>query len=108
MALADRVITPDEERLLTDCRKKWNISDDDHTSALKSIGYTTSEYAEAHRDPMSGQQECVICLEKRADYIILPCYHVCLCESCAFLTKERPNPTCPNCRVDATTIHKIY
>ncbi len=108
MALADHMVTPDEVRLLHDYRKKWGISDDDHEKALTAIGYTTSEFAELHKDPMEGRQDCVICLEKTADFIILPCFHACLCENCAFLTKQQSTPTCPNCRVKAETIHKIY
>ncbi|KAL7576467.1 hypothetical protein ACA910_017976 [Epithemia clementina (nom. ined.)] len=36
---------------------------------------------------------CVICLEEKADHVLIPCGHVCLCKSCQASTR-----TCPLCR----------
>lgn len=35
---------------------------------------------------------CVVCLEKKADYVILPCGHVCVCINCSQIVEK-----CPMC-----------
>lgn len=42
--------------------------------------------------------ECVICLTKRRDVVILNCRHVCLCRSCAAVTSSTWSFQCPVCR----------
>ncbi len=43
--------------------------------------------------PPKGRQECVVCLEKLASMLLLPCKHVCVCKGCSERLAE-----CPLCR----------
>jgi len=42
--------------------------------------------------------ECVICLSKPREVVILHCRHVCLCKSCATITSSTWSFQCPVCR----------
>jgi len=107
LALADRIVTSDEAKVLVDQRKKWGITEEEHLEALKELGYSATDFAACHKDSI-GMQPCVVCLDNPSNVIILPCYHVCLCEDCAHHVKSSSNPTCPNCRVKAEVVHRIY
>lgn len=47
--------------------------------------------------------ECVVCLESKKEYAVVPCGHLCLCEGCIPNLKE-----CPICRGEMITAMKIY
>jgi hypothetical protein len=50
-------------------------------------------------------QECMICLDKVADTMVLPCEHVCVCKECsAGLRNTNDHHTCVRCRRDITDI----
>lgn len=42
--------------------------------------------------------ECVVCLSDLRDTLILPCRHLCLCNSCADTLRYQAN-NCPICRL---------
>jgi len=48
---------------------------------------------------------CVVCLDKKANYVILPCGHQCLCEGCAqaLIAENHQEYRCPvgRCRISA-------
>jgi hypothetical protein len=49
---------------------------------------------------------CVVCLERQADYALLPCGHKCVCESdAAAMCRQR---TCPVCRSHAQAYQRIW
>ena len=82
--------------LLSQVRKKLNISDELHEKAssivmhnsslvvllfvklLKACGYSIEEFKKLHKDE-NGQRECVVCYDAPATHIILDCMHICLC-----------------------------
>ena len=43
------------------------------------------------------QRECVACLTRSRDTVVLPCRHMCLCETCADSLRSRSDQ-CPVCR----------
>ena len=49
---------------------------------------------------------CCICWDLPADSIIMPCMHMCLCQTCS--THDMPNNICPKCRAPITTIRRVY
>lgn len=61
---------------------------EDRDSATASAGLSS--------DAESG--ECVICLSKPREVAILHCRHVCLCRSCAQISKSTWSFQCPVCR----------
>jgi hypothetical protein len=48
--------------------------------------------------------ECVVCLDAMKTHAIVPCGHLCLCESCS----TRIRTKCPICTRSITDIIKIY
>lgn len=113
VALADQLVTPDEDRALHALRKRLDITDAENDKALVELGLSAHQFHELHKDPAAATQECVICLQSVADHVVVPCFHLCMCEDCAFVLKQqaerKPNDThCPKCRTTVQTIHKIY
>ena len=49
------------------------------------------------------EQKCVICLEKNADFAIIPCGHKCGCNKCLDKTTF-----CPICRAEKQNMFRIY
>ena len=49
--------------------------------------------------------KCVVCMDKVADVVILPCKHVCLCPTCAGTMVFKP---CPMCRVPMVGCLQVY
>jgi len=56
----------------------------------------TSRAIEGSGEPDSG--DCVICLSKPREVVILHCRHVCLCSACAKITSSTWSFQCPVCR----------
>src|SRR5690242_7318034 len=48
--------------------------------------------------------ECVVCMEKLSNCIILPCAHLCLCSSCAPKIKQ----SCPLCRAPIQSVTYVH
>jgi hypothetical protein len=78
---------------------------------LNEKGYDSIEYQgdyfvfsmeQVYPDEVSGQ--CVICIEKTSQVVIIPCGHMCLCEGCA----EECTGACPICRADFTGKIRVY
>ena len=48
--------------------------------------------------PDAEETQCVVCFDAPKDHILVPCYHLCVCEACANLLTQMDKPTCPICR----------
>lgn len=64
-----------------------------------------SEPAEIDRPGKKFGTECVCCSENDSTYAIVPCGHLCLCDSCVH--EYRAN-TCPICRTNVNRKMKIF
>ena len=51
-----------------------------------------------------GIAECCICMDAASNIIFMPCKHLCACEDCALLTKDK----CPICQQNYEKQEKIY
>jgi len=49
---------------------------------------------------------CPVCSAAQVNHMIVPCKHVCLCESCARRSPEWK--TCPMCRGDVAGIQRVF
>ena len=51
----------------------------------------------------------MLCFDAPKDHIILPCFHVCVCEACAniWLT-QMEKPSCPICRTAIQQTNKVF
>jgi hypothetical protein len=67
--------------------------------------------------------ECVVCLDKAKEFVVMPCMHMCLCEDCSadfsqvrqsvsiHITPhidDQPNAKCPICSSEARKVMRIF
>lgn len=125
MVLSDKIVTKDEEENLALLRGKLGLNDENHLASLANIGLTLDDWDRMRvrggvdadecidvgkaggKDPYKTLEECVICLDRKSDHIILDCMHLCLCGQCSaeiFQTTK----ICPKCREPANAIRKVY
>jgi len=60
----------------------------------------------AHQD--TEETQCVVCFDAPKDHILVPCYHLCVCEACANLLTQMDKPTCPICRAAIQQTNKVF
>ena len=53
-----------------------------------------------------GQDQCVICMEKKVTHACVPCGHLKYCEKCIELIIERKE--CAICRTQIESVYKIF
>ena len=63
--------------------------------------------ATAHH-PDAEETMCVVCFDAPKDHILVPCYHLCVCEACANLLTQMDKPTCPICRAAIRQTNKVF
>lgn len=73
--------------------------EEDAGSSSKAQKKSTEDKPKSKRDG-----ECVVCLDKPADYAAIPCGHKCVCKGC----KEGVKSQCPCCRVQAAGWLRIF
>ena len=81
---------------------KWNGLGD-HPSEVTEVSreqVSTWLAARASRS-MSSQRTCVICMERPADHVLIPCGHLCLCSSCVV-------SSCPVCRSNIHARQRVF
>jgi hypothetical protein len=105
--LTNKKLTVEQVAYLKSARGRLKLSDGDHDTLSKKAGFNADATEDVAGDD-DGAQDCCICLEFPADHIILPCFHVCLCENDAELIMNSKDPKCPKCRTTAEKIHKVY
>jgi hypothetical protein len=54
------------------------------------------------------ENSCVICMESVADWVLLPCGHICMCRACSQTILSSSNKLCPLCRVQVENTIKTY
>ena len=50
----------------------------------------------------------MLCFDAPKDHIILPCFHVCVCEACANQLTQMSKPSCPICRTAIQHTNKVF
>lgn len=110
MALADDRVTVPELELLKRMQLQFDITDRQHVEALKRIGISEQDWermkeagASEETQGAAVREECIICLDRVADHVILDCMHLCLCKECSASIK-----ICPCCRQTVASIQKVY
>jgi hypothetical protein len=58
--------------------------------------------------PQDDETLCVLCFDAPKDHIILPCFHVCVCEACAKQLTQMEKPSCPICRTAIQQTNKVF
>lgn len=62
----------------------------------------------SERSPQRDSSSCVICLEKPRNVVILPCFHVALCDDCVRSLQKSTEAECPVCRLRITGVEPFY
>ncbi len=74
---------------------------------MYSFGYlNVTLQSTADEDTEDNGSECVICMCDVRDTLILPCRHLCLCNSCADSLRYQAN-NCPICRAPFRALLQI-
>ncbi|XP_033294457.1 E3 ubiquitin ligase RNF157 isoform X4 [Orcinus orca] len=68
--------------------------------------YNTQECKVAEDEVSDNSAECVVCLSDVRDTLILPCRHLCLCNTCADTLRYQAN-NCPICRLPFRALLQI-
>jgi hypothetical protein len=53
----------------------------------------------------SNVQPCCVCLDNSSNFIIFPCLHLCLCQTCS---SKIGKANCPKCRTKIKNIQQVY
>jgi len=51
---------------------------------------------------------CVVCTDERKQHAMVPCMHMCVCESCAQRLLEVQTPHCPVCRTPVESTTRVF
>ncbi|NXQ83141.1 RN157 ligase, partial [Nyctibius grandis] len=68
--------------------------------------YNTQDSKVAEDEVSDNSAECVVCLSDARDPLILPCRHLCLCNTCADTLRYQAN-NCPICRLPFRALLQI-
>ncbi|XP_052049890.1 E3 ubiquitin ligase RNF157 isoform X1 [Apodemus sylvaticus] len=68
--------------------------------------YNTQDSKVTEDDVSDNSAECVVCLSDVRDTLILPCRHLCLCNTCADTLRYQAN-NCPICRLPFRALLQI-
>ena len=50
---------------------------------------------------------CIVCCTAESDHVLVPCYHMQLCEKCSKDVIQRYG-TCPTCREPIKSAHRVW
>jgi hypothetical protein len=78
------------------------------TVRVEADGYRQmASMLEGHGAPAPPGQECVVCTDKDATHLVVPCGHKCLCVDCSGILVARGDP-CPICRGVIGSMVKVF
>ena len=71
------------------------------------LGLDLDEFPREEHGLRAGARECVVCLDRIADRIALPCGHLCLCSRCSTEVLSRTG-SCPVCRGSVRRVQPVF
>jgi len=107
--LSDELINIQEFQQMKLYREKKKITDSDHLAVLKELNMTVEQFEEMKKfdAKAKGDNECVVCLDRKKDHVIFNCMHLCLCEQCVGTVTGKSNK-CPMCSKKITKVVRIF
>jgi hypothetical protein len=63
---------------------------------------------EITKENVKEEQECIVCLDNKKEFLCNPCGHKALCESCKKKLDNQENLKCPICRHPVISFIKVY
>ena len=105
---------------VNDSQESWNYSkrkrkiykntllgtedENDHcTSTMTKKGNTPMTPG----DELDDSALCIVCMDEQKSHVMIPCGHICVCESCKALF-DRDHALCPICRLEVQSVIKIF
>ena len=73
-----------------------------------SAGVPLSEQGEWGDEGGESGKECVVCLSERANAMVLPCRHLCMCCECSEQLCSVSPKQCPICRGKIGSVLEVY
>ena len=52
--------------------------------------------------------ECVVCMDAAVSHVMIPCGHLCVCETCVAILRVNPSQTCPQCRTPVQSMLELF
>ena len=86
----------------------------DHSTATVSTQHTpepkstSTEHSRGHISDANDRRECCMCFGENRNTALVPCHHMCLCETCAVQLMLESKPKCPICRRHVQATIKLY
>jgi len=115
--LIDGQLNTAEEQMLSELRQQHGITYEEHERLLKECGVDAAKLAELKEIGHNKEKEkvpskeCVVCLDAEADHVVLDCFHMCMCETCASMLNKESDPKrkiCPVCRGPIRDVKKVF
>eukprot|EP01084_Bolivina_argentea_P252628 424066_1 len=105
-------VNSDKKMLLERYKHRQKLTYMDHIKVLNKLGYTEIMFCQFrnYQAPIEiciAPDECVLCYEPQADYMVLPCCHVCLCGDCADDCAD-DMALCPLCNLYMQDIKQVF
>jgi hypothetical protein len=72
--------------------------------AQQRLGNSVAPPAVPTSQPDAEETMCVVCMDAPNNRVVLPCMHMCVCEACAQLLRDR----CPVCRGPIERIAQLF
>lgn len=93
---------------LQNLQKELKINDAEHKETLASLNLSVEKFDSMRNFDKKDKRdtECVVCLDRPKDHVVMPCMHMCLCEECASDFSEKSN--CPICGKKVKKVVKIF
>jgi hypothetical protein len=101
----------DAERLRLQQVQDKEKADKEKAEKEKAAAAAAAPPPPSAQDAAANNHECVICLERPKNALLVPCGHLCLCMPCAqSLTtpKHSAANTCPLCRAVVTNVYQAF
>jgi len=76
-------------------------------AVLKELGVSLDRIESSKRFEAKSAQDCVICLDKPKNHVMMPCMHLCLCADCV-QKNAKSSGNCPVCTKKVTSTMKVF
>lgn len=106
LAVLEDRLTQDQEQVLKLIRTEYNLSQADHAQLLAQAGLNEEAFQDLKRNAPTPAL-CVYCITKSAEYFIVDCRHLCICESCLQAAGDTIKE-CPICRGRVRKVVRVY
>lgn len=98
--------TPPEEK-----QKSPANSEDAEPASKQAKSSSATSQNQGGSSGLAGMEKngiCVSCWDNKSTTVLLPCRHLCLCDTCVADLVVTATPCCPICRADISEIMKVF